>query len=66
MDAGADDYLPKPFEVPEFLARVRAQLRLHKLQQRLVEMERATTAGQMVVTLSHKIKPFQLGAFHFS
>ena len=41
LDAGADDYLPKPFEVPEFLARVR----LRELQERLVEMERAATIG---------------------
>lgn len=27
LDAGADDYITKPFSMPEFLARIRAQLR---------------------------------------
>jgi len=27
LDAGADDYVPKPFRLPELLARVRVQLR---------------------------------------
>jgi DNA-binding response OmpR family regulator len=55
LDAGADDYLPKPFEVPELLARVQAQLRLRELQERLVDMAKAATVGQMAITLSHEI-----------
>jgi two-component system KDP operon response regulator KdpE len=40
LDAGADDYLLKPFGVGELLARVRAQLRRHAQQ---------TPAGESVV-----------------
>ena len=31
LDAGADDYLPKPFAATELLARIRAMLRRNKL-----------------------------------
>lgn len=30
LDAGAEDYLAKPFEIPELLARLRALLRRHR------------------------------------
>lgn len=35
FDAGAVDFVSKPFQVAEVLARVRAQLQLHRMQQRL-------------------------------
>ncbi|MCC6276831.1 MAG: diguanylate cyclase [Oligoflexia bacterium] len=45
LDAGADDYLVKPFRIPELLARVRAKLRikathdhLRRVMKRLEEM----------------------------
>jgi two-component system sensor histidine kinase/response regulator len=55
LEVGADDYLTKPFDMPELLARVKAQLRLRELQEKLIEMEKVATIGQMAITLSHEI-----------
>ena len=37
LDAGADDYIPKPFDPLELLARVRTQLRIRDLNEQLRE-----------------------------
>ncbi|MDJ0661793.1 MAG: SpoIIE family protein phosphatase [Crocosphaera sp.] len=44
LDAGADDFLCKPIEMNEFIARIRAGLRLHQLSQDLTEQKRLLEA----------------------
>lgn len=44
FDAGAVDFVSKPFQAAEVLARVRAQLQLHHMQQRLENLVAERTA----------------------
>ncbi|MDZ4199782.1 MAG: response regulator [Kiritimatiellia bacterium] len=41
LDAGADGYIYKPFEAPEFIAQIRSLLRIKKLADNLRQRERA-------------------------
>lgn len=51
LDVGADDYLPKPFEFPELLARIRALLRRDKMHRtrviRIADLEIDTGARRV-------------------
>jgi len=40
FEAGADDYVPKPFHLPELLARIRSALRIKRLTDDLAERNR--------------------------
>lgn len=51
LDAGADDYLTKPFGVGELLARVRALLRRHSLEEDATPLRRF---GDVEVDLSRR------------
>ena len=55
LDQGADEYLVKPFDHKELVARVRTGLRIRSLQKELVESERLAAAAQMAVTFAHKL-----------
>ncbi|MDH5528148.1 MAG: diguanylate cyclase [Nitrospirota bacterium] len=47
LDRGADDYIAKPFENQELFARVRAQLRIKRLQEELETRNAALAAANM-------------------
>ncbi len=46
LDAGADDYIPKPFHITELMARVRSALRIKRLNDDLREANRQLIASQ--------------------
>jgi DNA-binding response OmpR family regulator len=55
MEAGADDYLTKPFDNEELLARVRVGMRTRALERELTEQVRRATVLEMAGSLAHEI-----------
>jgi len=56
LDAGAFDYIKKPFNKIELLARVRSALKLSEANKLLLQVEKRNTFFATVVTANHKIK----------
>jgi len=56
LEAGAFDYIKKPFNRIELMARVKSALKLSEANQQLLEIEKQTTYIATIVTANHKIK----------
>jgi len=56
LEAGAFDYIKKPFNRVELLARVNSALKLSEAQKLLIDAEKQTIFAATVVTANHKIK----------
>jgi signal transduction histidine kinase len=55
LDAGADDYVAKPFSRAEFLARVRAALRMAAAQRQLRERSREAGVAMVATGVVHNL-----------
>jgi CheY-like chemotaxis protein len=61
LEAGADDYVTKPFEPAELRARLQVGCRLLNLQEQLCEAERLQTVLQMAGAICHEMnQPLQI------
>ena len=56
LEAGAFDYIKKPFEKVEMLARINSALKLSEAHKLVVEAEKRSMYAATVVTTNHKIK----------
>jgi two-component system cell cycle response regulator len=56
LEAGAFDYIKKPFDKVEMLARINSALKLAEAHKLVVEAEKRSTYAATVLTTNHKIK----------
>jgi signal transduction histidine kinase len=56
FDAGASDYLLKPFHATELLARVDVHVRLRRLSGQLARNERLAALGTLAASVAHNVR----------
>ena len=54
--AGADDYLTKPFNIHELLARIEVQLRLQQMSRELAERQKGKMLNLVAAGLAHEVR----------
>ena len=64
LEAGAVDYVTKPFDPAELRARVRAQFRMREMAMRLHRAEQLSSMGILVSGLAHEIRNPANGIFN--
>jgi len=61
LDAGANDYIVKPIELAEVVAKVRTYLELSRMQKKLIEAERRRAVTGLLRGLAHQFNNILCG-----